>query len=46
MLFLQIVGGLFLFLIVFVLLGIPLGYTTVEKKDNSVHIESKWNSKE
>lgn len=27
MLFLQIVGGLVVFIIVFVLLGIPLGYT-------------------
>ena len=31
MLFLQIMGGLFVFLILFILLGIPLGYTKIEK---------------
>jgi len=31
MMFLQVVGGLFVFLILFILLGIPLGYTKIEK---------------
>ena len=29
--FLQVVGGFLVFLIVFILLGIPLGYTKIEK---------------
>ena len=34
MMFLQVVGGLVIFFIVFVLLGIPLGYTEVTKSKN------------